>query len=31
MEPKMIITIALVLFIVGGLVFMFIRNKNKRK
>jgi len=29
MEPKTIIGICLVLFIVAGLVFMFIRNRRK--
>jgi cbb3-type cytochrome oxidase subunit 3 len=30
MEPKTIIGIALVLFIVAGLVFLYIRNKRKK-
>ncbi len=29
MEPKTIIGICLVLFIVAGLVFLFIRNRRK--
>lgn len=29
MEPKSIIAIALVLFVAGGLVFMFLRNRKK--
>jgi cbb3-type cytochrome oxidase subunit 3 len=30
MEPKTIIGIALVLFIVAGLAFLYIRNKRKK-
>lgn len=30
MEPKTIIGICLVLFIVAGLAFLYIRNKRKR-
>lgn len=30
MEPKTIIGICLVLFIVAGLVFLYIRNKRKK-
>ncbi|MGI6072737.1 MAG: PEP-CTERM sorting domain-containing protein [Lachnospiraceae bacterium] len=30
MEPKTIIGIGLVLFIIAGLVFMYIRNKRKK-
>lgn len=29
MEPKTIIGIVLVAFIVGGLIFLFIRNRRK--
>lgn len=31
MEVKTIITIVLVLFIIGGLAFLYVRNKKKRK
>ena len=31
MELKAILTIALCLFIAGGLVFMYIRNKKKQR
>ena len=30
MEPKTIIGVALVLFIVAGLAFLYIRNKRKK-
>ena len=31
MEVKTIITVALVVFIIAGLVFLYIRNRKKRK
>lgn len=31
MELKAILTIGLCVFIVGGLIFLYIRNKNKNK
>jgi len=31
MELKAILTIGLCVFIVGGLVFLYIRNRNKKK
>lgn len=30
MEPKTIIGIGLVLFIIAGLVFLYVRNKRKK-
>lgn len=29
MEPKVIITIVLIAFIIGGLIFLQVRNKKK--
>jgi LPXTG-motif cell wall-anchored protein len=31
MEVKTIITVALVVFIIAGLAFLYIRNRKKRK
>lgn len=29
MEPKVIITIVLIVFIIGGIIFLQVRNKKK--